>query len=147
MSSLLNDFVGIISFFLKKIKPKVFIYITLFREKIEMRNILNGKSMRRNSKIPFSCYRLLIADSEAIESIGKEMLNELCRNEKYTRSIFLVIHPLEMEFIKVYPVERMTLNDFGAMIGGDYVVIIENKPDQLSEKELKEIITNYRLSK
>jgi len=67
------------------------------------------------------------------------MLKELLNGKVNTNHLFLILHPIEKEFTKLYPVEKIILNDFAQSIGGHSVQIIENITTKLSELELKRI--------
>jgi hypothetical protein len=136
----LTDILEFFRFLIKKVNPKVFVYIKIYRNKLEMVNLNNGKILTKSSFNDFSSNRLLIAYNLEIESLGKEMLNEIVGKYRATRNIFLIIHPIENEFINVYPTEKMMLNDFGQSIGGNYVQIIDGKADQLTSNELSQIL-------
>ena len=139
MSARLSEIIEIYYYLIRIFNPKVFIYITIYSDKLEMTNVLTCKTLIKASTIPFSSNRLLIANNIAIEKLGKEMLKELLNGKVNTNHLFLILHPIEKEFTKLYPVEKIILNDFAQSIGGHSVQIIENITTKLSELELKRI--------
>ncbi len=140
MNSLLSDIIELCYYLIRIFNPKVFIYITIYSDKLEMTDVLNSKTLIKVSPIPFSSNRLLIADNTSIETLGKEMVKELLNGKVKTNHLYFILHPIEKEFTKIHPVEKMILNDFAQSIGGHSVQIIENISTKLSESELKGIV-------
>lgn len=143
MSSRLNDFMNLFYFISRLFNAKLFIYTTISRDNIEMKNLSNGKTIKAKAEKSFSSERLLVADNIIIEKMGKEMLEEICGKGIKTKQIFLLIQPIEKGFEKVYPVEKMILNDFGHVIGASYVYIIQDSLTKLNNIELDKIIKSY----
>ena len=107
-----------------------------------MVNLSNDKSISRKSIPEFSSDRLLIADNIIAEKLGKEMLFEVCNHDIKSRTISIVLQPLEPGFGVIYPVERMIYQDFVCMIGGNECYL-EESTERLTKDMLQQKINMY----
>ena len=104
-----------------------------------MENLSNGKILSKTSNEDFSSDRLLIADCKIAEKLSREMLKDICNNDLQSRSISIILHPLEKGFGKIYPVEKMIYRDFIHWIGG-HEVVFEDSIAKLDKRNLEERI-------
>jgi hypothetical protein len=109
---------------------------------LEVYNVKTGQTIKLKSEEPFSTNRLLIANNIIAENLGKQIMNKICGRDLKFSPVFLIIHPLEVGFDDVSPVEKMIYNDFGVILGAREVAI-EESLEKLNKETLIRIIKKY----
>ena len=111
------------------------VYIKIFNNKIEIKDLRTGKSISRESSSHFSNTRLLIADFNVAELFIRSLLEEVLSPQRFfQRSLKVVIQPMEDFEGGLSESEKRILRDIGEQIGGVHVVLVENTRP-LSEAE------------
>ncbi|MGB1042745.1 MAG: hypothetical protein ACPGU6_05070 [Tenacibaculum sp.] len=89
------------------------VYILLFKNRLKIYRLDNGKSIDRTSIKPFSNSRLLLGDFQRFEVFLKELIEELFKKDNYLIAppISMLMHQLEMKEGGVTPVEKRAMVD------------------------------------
>ena len=142
MSSRLEDIKALFYFMVRLFRSKLFIYVVISRNQLEVHNLKTGQTIKLRSEVPFSSTRLLIANNTIAENLGKQIMNKICGRDLKLSPVFIIIHPLETGFEEISPVEKMIYNDFGMMLGAR-AVIIEESLEKLNKENLTRIKEKY----
>ncbi|MFD2033599.1 hypothetical protein ACFSKL_02295 [Belliella marina] len=142
MNSRLEDIKALFYFMVRLFRSKLIIYVVISRNQLEMHNLKTGQTIKLRSEVPFSTNRLLIANNMVAENLGKQIMNKICGRDLKLSPVFMIIHPLEVGFDDVSPVEKMIYNDFGTILGAREV-IIEESLEKLNKESLVRIKDKY----
>ncbi|WP_194778303.1 hypothetical protein [Pararhodonellum marinum] len=139
MNPILNDAMNFFCFWVRFFRSKLFIYLIISRNQLEIKNLETGKMITQKSTFPFSSNRLLIANNLVAEKLGREMMNMVCGGDLKFRHVFVILHPLETGFDEICQVEKLLYNDFGTRIGAHGVILSESLK-KLNAAELNKLI-------
>lgn len=142
MNSRLEDIKALFYFTIKLFRSKLFIYLVISRNQLEVHNLKTGQTIKLKSKEPFSTNRLLIANNIIAENLGKQIMSKICGRDLKLSPVFIIIHPLEVGFDDVSQVEKMIYNDFGMILGAREVTI-EESLEKLNKERLIRIKEKY----
>ena len=106
----------------------------MFINRVEIRDLTNGKSFSENSKTEFNNDRILVADFKTAENFIK---NTFVDNGLSTRNSVGIIQQMEMSENGLSEVEKRILLELFSGIGINEIHIDESLTN-LSEKQLKE---------
>lgn len=119
-----------------KIKP---FYIIVRANKIEVRDIEEGRSIIRNATTHFSHRRSVIADYQQFEILLRDTVNERSKRNWLSRPIAYVIHVMQEGMSDLTEVEKRALRDSSEHTGAKQVTLFEGKYS-LSDTEVLELI-------
>lgn len=114
------------------------IYIRLFSNKIEIRNIQRGVSISKVSEEAFSNERLLLANIDVAIRFAVDILNEIQGNNIFKANLKVLLQPMEKIEGGISQVEHMVFNDFISQIGGKYCFIHPTK-EYLTDDKVTEL--------
>ena len=123
---------------MKFYKPKPF-YIIIKENKIEVRDIEEGRSLIRNASNNFSHRRSVLADFQQFEILLRDTVNELYKRKWISRPIAFVLHVMEEGKSDLTEVEKRALRDSAEHAGGKMVTLCESKTI-LTDLEVMELI-------
>jgi len=109
-------------------------YIKLFVNQIEIKDLINGKTIAEKSLTEFNNQRLLIADFGIAEKFVKGTFNKFGFS---TRNAIGIIQQMEMTEGGLSEVEKRVLLELFTVVGLSQVHIVEGILN-LSEKQLSE---------
>ena len=119
----------------KFFKPNI-IYIRIFIDSIEIRDVNKEITIKRKSLNKFSTERLLIANFNVAHDFIREVLKEIEGNRRIKPSINAVVQPMEKKEGGLSQVELRAFYDIMEHNGANRVEIYE-KDDLLSDEAVK----------
>ncbi|GGK24917.1 hypothetical protein GCM10007962_18980 [Yeosuana aromativorans] len=109
-------------------------YIKLFLNRVEIKDLTNGKSISEKSKVDFNNDRILVAEFEKAENFIKKVFTS---NKLSTRNSVGIIQQMEMSENGLSEVEKRILIELFSRIGINEIHIDQSLTN-LSEKKLAE---------
>ncbi|WP_274474595.1 hypothetical protein [Mangrovimonas aestuarii] len=109
-------------------------YIKLYVNRIEIKDLINGKTLSENSQMNFNNQRLLIADFAKAENFVKTTFEKFGLS---TRNSVGIIQQMEMSEGGLSEVEKRVLFELFSTLGINQIHIDESLVD-LTEKKLAE---------
>lgn len=124
-----------------KIFNKVYLYVKISTNQIELTNLSTGESLTRKATENFSTNRIVLASFIKIETLIQSMLKEL----KVPTSIFtrkeMLIQQTEKVDGGLADIEKRALREIGEQSGALYVIIVEHATKLSIEEALIELKT------
>jgi hypothetical protein len=96
---------------LDMIFPKDILYIRVFRDKIEVRNIKTNQEVSHKVTTTFSNSRMLVADFETFERQMRSAAKSVQKQGVITRSSKMIFQPLEESVFEYSQVEKRAFRD------------------------------------
>ena len=103
------------------------LYVKLWKNEIEIKDVEKEKSIREKSVVPFSNSRLLIADFEVAEDFFKKVLLKLKKNYKIKRYNTILVHPMELIEGGISETEKRIFLESFERVDGRAVIVWEGK--------------------
>jgi len=107
---------------------------------MEVKNLDNGKSIKRTAIANFSNDRLLIANFENAEELMRSLIKEVLSPSFIQPTLKILIQPVDDVIKEISQVEHRAYADAAEHAGGAYVVIYD-KQEKLTDEQVKELIS------
>ena len=119
---------------------KDLLYLRLFEDKIELKNLRTGNYISRIIQVTYSNERLLIADFKSLEKEVRIAIAELNGNKLLQRSSIIVFQPLHTRINNYSQVEKRSFRDFCCHVGAK-VLYLYFGSELLSDQTIKNNIS------
>lgn len=119
-------------------KPHLF-YLRILKNKLELKHIESGKTIKRTAVKAFSNERLLIADFSNAEELLRILLAELTDKNIFQPRCQFVVQPVDDVIKDISQVEMRAYIDICEHAGGS-VVKVYDKQELLTDEQVKEIL-------
>ncbi|UAY51671.1 rod shape-determining protein [Ferruginibacter albus] len=103
------------------------IYIKIYFNKVEITNLVTGKTVSKISEQGFSTKRVVIADFNVLELVIRDILKEL--NGKggiFQHSLKALIQQMEPVEGGLVEIEKRALRDVAEQAGAAHIILIEH---------------------
>lgn len=112
-------------------------YVRLYRNRIEVKNVNTGKSVSKSSSIGFSNDRLLIADYVTAEKLLRKAIIEVSSTTIIPPITRIVLQPVDEVIKGISPLEKRAYLDFLEKGGGRLVMVYEFQEKLTDQKVIK----------
>lgn len=103
------------------------LYVRIFRNKIEVKNINTGKTISRKAVHNFSNERLIIANFMNVEVLLRELSDEVSNIGWVKRSTKMLVQPVDDVIKEISEVERRAYIDSAQHAGAKFVLLQEDQ--------------------
>lgn len=111
-------------------------YVRLFINRVDIKDLTNGKSISEKSEMEFNNQRLLLANLQIAENFVKSAFE---KNGFSSRNSIAIIQQMQMSEGGLSEVERLVLKELFSIVGIKEIRIDESLSN-LTEKQLVDLI-------
>ncbi len=117
------------------------IYVLLYKNRLKVYRLDNGKSIDRSSSKPFSNNRLLLGDFQRFEVFLKDLIKHLFKEDNYFLSpvLSILMHQMEIKEDGITEVEKRALIDSGKHVNAKEVYLCFEDNELTLKKALSKI--------
>ncbi len=136
-----QDIIAFFKSMFRRLSKKEVIYLRIFTNKIEIRNLDKQFTITKNSFENFSNERLLVASFSILEKFIRDTLDEFYENKNrlFKKPLIVLIQAMEKVEGGISEVERMVFNDLAEQIGGSEVYIYDTF-ELLNDSEVLKVV-------
>ena len=119
---------------------KPIIYIRIFKNQMEVKNVDTGKTIKRKAINNFSNDRLLISDFVNAENLMRSLIEEVSSSKFFKPSLKILLQPVDDNIKEITPVEHRTYLDSAEHAGGAHVIVYD-KQEMLTDQQVLEFFS------
>jgi len=110
------------------------LYVKLWKNRIEVIDVVKNRRVKEESNVPFSNSRLIIAEFLTAENFLKKVFSKLKNDYKIKRYDTILVHPMELNEGGISEVEKRVLMESFERVGARRILFWEGK--ELSNRQV-----------